>query len=149
MADPQLTGLICERGDVAQARAANRSQYLVAEKSFEDFEGLGPVVVLYYHSNPEESRLPGDKEELRLLRAEADTVEFVPDLHPVYTERSESQEEESEEVSEPPEPPQATKGQKDEAAIETAKSTDEGNAARRGPTASVEPPNPHSGTKQG
>ncbi len=111
MADPQLVGIVCERGQVAQARAEHGSRNLVAETPLKIREEDGKdhdVVVLYYHTNPAESRLPSEKEELRLLKTKAEPIEFTPSEHPVHTERKEMEAEKLERTEEDAEPPEPT-----------------------------------------
>lgn len=86
MADPKLVGLVCERQNVAEARAAAaHPQHLVSETPVKipGEDGDRHVVVLYYHVNPEESKLPTDKGELRLLKTQAEMMDFEPQVHVV------------------------------------------------------------------
>lgn len=86
MADPKLVGLVCKREQVAEARAAAaHPRHLVSETPLKVPQEGGDyyVVVLYYHVNPEESRLPSDKDELRLLKTKAEMMDFEPQEHVV------------------------------------------------------------------
>ena len=143
MADPQLVGIVCKREHVAEARARAGSRNLVAEASND--EG----VVLYYHTNPEESRLPSDKVELRLLKAKAEMMDFVPHVHSVP---------EQEEIEEQPEPNPVIEGAGTGAAGPAASAEAIANVVEPPPVAApttpalggvIEPPQPLPGQQEG